>query len=92
MSQTNDEKLYRYVKVVFNPYSSYGYSYIDENRIAGKYDFVVVPVGDSNEEKFGMVIAVDDFTEKDAPYPVKMTKRIIRLSSCQEAENIDGNW
>lgn len=86
------DKTYRYVKVIFNPFSSGAYSYIDEERTACKNDFVLVPVGSANESKFAQVVSVKDYCAADAPYPVERTKRIIRLATKEEAESCDESW
>lgn len=84
-----EKRLYRYIKVVYDPMSSFEYSYLDKERIAAVDDYVWVPVGRFNEEKIAHVVSVGDYAAEDAPFPVERTKAVIRLATQKEVDGFD---
>lgn len=54
------------------------YSYITDDDSISIGDTVVVPTGQYNYEDIATVCSINRYTENDAPYPPRKTKRIIR--------------
>lgn len=87
-----ENKLFRYIKVVYDPISPFEYSYLDNGRIAAVGDYVWVPVGRYNEERIAYVVSVGDYAAEDAPFPVERTKAVIRLATQTEVDGYDDSW
>jgi hypothetical protein len=54
------------------------YTYLTEDESIAVGDRVVVPVGDDNAERIGIVDAIDYNLLGDVPYPLDKVKKIIR--------------
>lgn len=75
---SNNEKIYKYVSVTYDDdYSDRTYSYKTtiENIEVGD----TVLVDRNGNEAYGTVEAINEYTEKTAPYPVEKTKDIIEV-------------
>ena len=83
---------FRYIKVVFNDYSSIEYSYLDENRIAACDSYVWVPVGRDNIPKLAYVVDMKDYEEAKVPYPLEKTKKVLRTATDEEVAKAEENW
>lgn len=83
---------YRYIKVVFNDYSSVEYSYLDENRIAAEDSYVWVPVGRYNEKRLAYVVSVGEYTIDKVPFPLDRTKKVLRVATDDEVAKAEGDW
>ena len=82
---TCHELKYRYCLV--KPKGIYkSYSYIAEEELGdiSSESFVLVPFGKENKIVKGRVMGVMYCSEETAPYPVKLTKKIIKLISFEE--------
>lgn len=55
------------------------YYYICDCDDVDEKDNVLVPVGDDNSEKIGIVQKIEFFNKHNAPYPVEKTKHIISI-------------
>ena len=55
------------------------YYYICDYDDVDEEDYVLVPVGDDNREKIGIVKKIEFFNKYDAPFPVEKTKHIISI-------------
>lgn len=67
---------YRFANVIFN-LGQKSYSYVLEDDSIRIGDFVWVPVGSNYEKKVALVVDINYYTEEEAPYSYKKTKRII---------------
>lgn len=67
---------YIFCSVVFSE-NSKSYYYMTDDETIKIGDYVLVPVGETNEEKRVKVVNVEYFTSENAPYPVNRTKKII---------------
>lgn len=74
---------YIFVSVVFNK-SEKKYYYLTDNDNVEAGDFVIVPVGEDNKEKIAEVVEVEYFREENAPFPIKKTKKMIRICTYED--------
>ena len=75
LDRSEDELIYCSVE-----FSSGGktYSYIADTDEYAAGDLVVVPVGQGNRETVARIVSIGHYRPEDAPYPVEMTKHILR--------------
>ena len=74
---------YIYVSVCFSPEAkSYCYRTKDSSLKVG--DLVVVPTG--NEENVGAITAINKYKKRSVPYPIDMTKLVIRKATKNDME------
>lgn len=62
------------------------YSYISDIGEIQLNSYVVVPFGNHNTLRIGIVKSCAEYTEEDAPYPINRTKHIIRKATAEEYE------
>ena len=70
------------------------YSYIAEEELGdiSSGSFVLVPFGKENKIVKGKVVEVMICTDKTAPYPVELTKKIIKIISSDEYYEDEEHW
>ena len=76
---------YIYCSVFFMNGGRVYYYRTDDDTIESG-DFVMVPTGMDNKEQKALVEKVEYFAEKDVPYPLSKTKKIIR--KCDDSEEL----
>lgn len=60
------------------------YSYISDTGELAADTYVMVPFGNQNALRIGIVKSCGEYTEAEAPYPVALTKHIIREATVKE--------
>ena len=80
-------KKYIYCSVAFDNGRSYYYRTVDSNIQSGTR--VVVPVGKYNAQKIVTIVSVGTYGWKDAPYPVRKTKEIIRTAGKNDERKVE---
>ena len=80
------KKKYTYCNVLPGNYKN-SYYYISDFDVKVD-DYVVIPIRAENKEKVGWVLEVFECTEKDAPYPPQLTKRILRKFGDNESSSL----
>ncbi len=63
------------------------YSYISDIGEIPLDSYVVVPFGNQNTLRIGIVKSCAEYTAENAPYPIERTKHIIREATVEEYEN-----
>lgn len=63
------------------------YSYISDSGEIPLDSYVVVPFGNQNALRIGIVKSCAEYAAENAPYPVERTKHIIRGATAEEYEN-----
>lgn len=66
-----------YCSISFEPWGkTYYYRTSDDSLCVG--DYVVVPVGNENKERIGLIEKIEYFTSDKIPYPLEKTKTVLR--------------
>ncbi|WP_077533662.1 tetratricopeptide repeat protein [Massiliimalia massiliensis] len=63
------------------------YSYISDTGEIKSGSYVMVPFGNQNALRIGIVKFCSEYTAEEAPYPVEWTKHIVREATAEEYEN-----
>lgn len=86
----DSENKIRFIKIAIKPQSHCTYWYIDESGKIEKDTFVWVPIGQKDKPTLVLVKQAVDCNERNAPYAVSLTKKVLRIAT--EAEVEDSVW
>lgn len=78
-----------YCSVSFDDEEDRTYYYISDDYHVQEGDYVLVPVGEDNEETIAKVERVEYVSEDEVPYPVEKTKHIIRKCTLDDIDGFD---